>query len=159
MTKKYMILSTLLAIGITGCATSADDKDQPRGIAAYADDVRLGEQTDKICFTRNIDGFRSAMRNTVILDRGVNDEYIVEVMGGCQNLKWAQAIELDSNMSCLSKFDNLVVYDSAFGTNNTPGSVERCPIKSIHKWNRDAKEKSEDDGMKDKEELAKSPVK
>jgi len=149
-----------LAMALSACASTAEEGDEARGIAVYADDVRLGEEVDRICFSSNIDGFRSATRDTVILDRGVKDEYIVEVMRGCQNLKWAQAIQIDSHLSCVSKFDNLIVYDSAFGTNSTPGSVERCAIKKIYKWNKDAEEtEEEDDGMKDDEDMEMTPVK
>ena len=132
-----LLFSSLLMA--SGCASTASDEDEkPKGLAAYADDARLGEQVKKICFTSSIDNFRSPERETVIVERGVRDEYILEVTGSCPNLRYAQRLALDTSLSCLTKFDNLYVYDSAFGTISTPGSVDRCPIKSIHKWNEDA---------------------
>ncbi len=140
---------TLSVIAVTatllGCTTIETSEDKPRGIAAFEKDPRLGSEVGKICFKRNIDGFRNATKDTVILDAGVRDEYIVEVHGSCFNLRNAQAIQLDSNLSCLSEFDNIVIYESAFGSRTSPNSVERCSIKSIYKWDEKAIPEDEED--------------
>jgi len=138
------LLAVISGLTLFACATLENTEDKPRGIAAFEKDVRLGPAVDKICFKRNIDGFRNATKDTVVLDAGVRDEYIVEVHGSCFNLRNAQAIQLDSNLSCLSKFDNLIVYDSAFGTRTSPNSVERCSIKSIYKWDEKAESNEEE---------------
>lgn len=149
MNYKTCLLLVAGLAALNACQTTGESEDKVRGIAAYAKDARLGPAVDKICFKRNIDGFRKATRDTVILDAGVRDEYIVEVMGGCQVLRHAQAIQLDSNLSCLSKFDNLIVYDSAFGTQSSPMSVDRCAIRAIHKWDEKALEDTTDETDED----------
>lgn len=128
----------LIGVLALGCATTQDPETQSqKGIAAFAQDVRLGEQVSRICFASQIDGFRAASKDTVIVESGLRKEFILETMGSCQNLRHAQAIGLEKGISCLTEFDNILVFDSAFGTQSTPFSNERCAIKSIHRWNED----------------------
>lgn len=121
------------------CTSAAGEKKE-RGIAAFKGDVRLGEKVDKICFNRSIDGFSMARKDTVVLSRGVSKDYIVEVKGVCTNLRHAQSIGIDSNLSCVSRGDYLIVSDSAFGT-STGFGPDRCYINKIHKWDKKAKKK------------------
>lgn len=139
MKPHHIILSSLIVAGLTACASTSDDKQKPRGIAAFANDARLGEQVDKICFNRNIDGFSDARRDTVVLTKGVSDYYIVEVSGVCSNLRYAQSIAVDSSLSCVMQGDSLLVSDSAFGLNDQTGmGPDRCFIEKIHRWDKDA---------------------
>ncbi len=124
---------------IAACASMEGDSNQPRGIAAFADDPRLGEEISKVCFSSTIDGFTDATRDTVVLKKGVSDEYIVEVMGSCRDLKYAQRIGIDTHLSCLTRTDYLIVSDSAFG-NSTGIGPDRCPINRIYKWDSKAEE-------------------
>ena len=121
---------------LTACATPGEN-NKARGIAAFDGDPRLGEEVKKVCFNQSIDGFTSTTRDTVVLTKGVSDEYIIEVFGACPNLRSAQRIALDSVTSCLSKSDYLIVYDSAFGTDSGLGP-DRCSIRRIHAWDSDA---------------------
>jgi len=129
---------------LVACSTVASDR--PRGVAAFADDARLGEQVDKICFKRSIDGFNSNSRDTVILSAGVNKDYLVEVFGGCSNLRNAQRIAVDSNLSCLDDRDYLIVSENLFSGNQSTGlDPERCAINSIYKWDKRAKDETVDE--------------
>ena len=131
------ITISLLSIPLLlSCTTIADEG--PKGIAAFADDPRLGEQVNKICFKRNIDGFSAATRDTVVLSAGVNDDYIVEVFGSCTNLRHAQSIAIDSNLSCVDDNDYLIVSESVFPRNDRAFDLERCSIRKIHKWDKRA---------------------
>jgi hypothetical protein len=133
---------TLLALPLLlSCSTVADTG--PRGIAAFESDPRLGEQVNKICFKRNIDGFSNATRDTVVLSSGVNDDYIVKVFGNCTNLRHAQGIAIDSNLSCVSENDYLIVSESVFPSNDRAFDLERCAIDKIHKWDKRAKAEEE----------------
>ena len=126
-------------------ACSSVPSDQPRGAAAYADDPRLGEQVDKICFKRSIDGFNNATRDTVVLSAGVNKNYLVEVRGGCTNLRHAQRIAVDSSLSCVDDHDFLIVSENLFSGNQSSGlDPERCAINSIYKWDKRAKAEETD---------------
>jgi len=136
--QKHLILgATFAALFLLGCATTTDENgDRPeRGIAAMKDDARLGEKVNRICFASQIDGFRANTRDTVIVESGLRKEFILEMFGGCSNLRDAQAMSLPKGFSCLSDKDSIIVHDSVFGTASTPFSNQRCSIKSIYRWN------------------------
>ena len=137
-----MALPALAAALLAACSTMADGEAKARGIAQFADDVRLGEEVSKVCFNRSIDGFGETTDDTVVLKRGVSEEYIVEVFGVCQDLDFAQRIALDSHSSCLRRNDYLVVSDSIAGSD--PNGLDRCSIRKIHKWDSDAEAEAEE---------------
>jgi len=136
MLKPTLILSAACFI-IASCAAGPEAKE-PRGIAAFKDDPRLGEQVDKICFSRNVDRFRDASRDTVILERGVSDEYLVSISGVCSNLRYAQSIGIDASQSCVYRNDVLIVSDSAFTLDEPGFGPDRCFIDKIYRWDKDA---------------------
>ncbi|WP_371395531.1 DUF6491 family protein [Fretibacter rubidus] len=133
---KYVILSltTLSATFLlASCATTASD--EPRGIAAFEGDARLGQQVDKICFERNIDGFSNNTKDTVVLSTGPSRDYIVSVRGICSNLPFAQSIGLSPRTSCLRENDFIIVSESAFTLNDRSGiGPDRCYIDEIYEW-------------------------
>ena len=129
---------TLLVVGLSACASSPQTRDQPKGIAAYKGDARLGEQVKKICFNRSIDGFYNATRDTVVLTKGVAEDYIVEVRGICRNLATAKSIAVDSTLSCVTRGDALIVSTSAFSLDDGTGvGPDRCYIEKMYRWNKD----------------------
>ena len=136
--QKYLSFGAVTAaLLLLGCATTTDENGEKpeRGIAALKDDARLGEKVNRICFASQIDGFRANTRETVIVESGLRKEFILEMFGGCSNLRDAQAISLPSGFSCLSDKDNIIVHESVFTTATTPFSNQSCSIKSIHRWN------------------------
>ena len=142
MKKIALILASSILI-FSGCATTPTD-DKPRGVAALQGDKRLGEQVDKICFNRSIDGFSATTKDTVVLKRGVSDEYLVEVFGICRDLDRAQSIGIASRQSCLSANDSLIVSTSAFSLNDGTGiGPDRCRINRIFKWDAKALDEAE----------------
>lgn len=144
---RHALAATLLAGLIAGCATPGDEatSDAPE----WMSDPRLGKQVDRICFASSIDSFTQATDRTVVLERGVNDYYLVETFGNCRDLDWAQSIGIDSATSCLTRGDALYASDSAF-TLQRRGDIppQRCPVKRIFEWNPDAEspESAEDSG-------------
>lgn len=143
MTKRILTMAFTSSLLLFACETTSTDKsgeDPLKGIAALAEDPRLGEKVNRICFASQIDGFRAATKNTVIVESGLRKEFIMETFGGCSNLRSAQAISLPTGFSCLSDKDNIIVHESVFGTASTPFSNERCTIKSIYRWNENADE-------------------
>lgn len=135
----YLTLATLAGTLMMACASTSEADDKAKGIAAYKDDARLGEEVKKICFNRNIDGFSNATRNTVVLSAGPSKDYIVEV-GVCPNLSHAQSIAIDSTLSCVDRSDSILVSDSAFSLDDGTGlGPDRCYIKKMHKWDKRAK--------------------
>ena len=122
------------AFVLAGCASTG-----PRLEAAdYLASPALGEETDRICFTRSIDGFSATTRSTVIVEEGVNDFYLIEVFGGCQDLDWAQSLAFTRTTgSCLTRGDRLVTFDSVLPTKSDVRFSNQCTIKRIYEWDED----------------------
>jgi len=126
---KAITLAFLAAAALSACA-SAPSEPQARGVAKYAEDPRLGEETNKICFASGIDGFSMNDRDTVLLHDG-RKRYMVEVTGTCLDLDNAESIVLDSTTSCLTPGDSIVIaqtFGESFGS-------RRCMIRDIYFWN------------------------
>lgn len=128
----------LLSAALLAACQSAPGASGPRGIAAYADDPRLGEQTDRICFASSIDGFSMNRDHTVVLREG-SREYMVEVFGACPELRYAMTIGIDAVTGCLTRGDHLIVSSSLGGTDPTAIGPNRCMIKEMYKWDPKAK--------------------
>lgn len=131
------VLCLAAASLLTACAAAPDNK--PRGIAAFEGDPRLGEQTNRICFSDNIDGFSNNSRDSVVLSSGTKD-YLVTTSGTCRTLQYAQRIALDDGGgSCLSSNDILIVSEDLFAGDNTGIGPDRCFIDEIYLWDKRAK--------------------
>ncbi|MBA4227023.1 MAG: hypothetical protein C0456_10365 [Hyphomonas sp.] len=129
----------IFTTALLAACQSAPGTAKPQGIAAYADDPRLGEPVDRICFASSIDGFSNNTRNTVVLREG-RDSYLVEVFGACTDLEYAQSIGIDSATGCLTKSDAIIVGYSPGGTGMGP---QRCHIREIRKWDPKAEKPAE----------------
>lgn len=133
------IVLGFMAVGALVACSTVTGEPRLRGIEKYAEDPRLGEVTDEICFASTIDGFSMNERETVLLHEG-RDRYMVEVSAGCTDLDFAEAIGLDSTLSCLSRGDSIVVSRPIAGGSFGP---QRCMIREIRKWDPKA-EKAEE---------------
>lgn len=139
------MITVLAAATLSACATPAGET-RVRGIEKYADDPRLGEETNRICFASSIDGFSMNERETVLLHEG-RDRYMVEVSGGCMELDHATAIGIDSTSNCVTPGDNIIVSQALGGT----FAPQRCMIREIHLWDPKA-EKTEEEAAPPAEE-------
>ncbi len=128
----------LTVIGSTGAALSGEKAADEEKV-----DPRLGEEVDRICFSRNISGFRTIddEDDAVLLERGVNDWYKVSLAGACNynRLRFAQSVAIDERPrgGCVTRGDALVFSDSAFGDFSFPNAT-RCIIVEIYRWNSKA---------------------
>ena len=139
MIRKFSILLAGAAVGLTAAACETAATDEPDGVASFADDPRLGERADRICFTSQIDGFGQATDRTIVVEAGVNEHYLIETFGYCPNLDWAQSIRFDAFSSCLTRGDSLMPYETLFASDYSGLAAPRaCLISSIHEWNPDA---------------------
>lgn len=138
MRSYHNLVAIPCALALYACASSSGETED--GVAAYADDPRLGEQVDRICFGRQIDGFGETTDRTIIVEAGVNEHYLIETVGFCPDLDWAQSISLDQFSSCLSRGDAIIPYGSAFGPDRTGPAPQACRIKAIYEWDEDAEE-------------------
>lgn len=136
---------------LSACATAASGGDltasseKPlRGVAAFADDPRLGEEVKSACFASSIDGFRDNTRETVVLEVSPSRDVLVDVGRGCSDMVDAATIGLASHSLCLRKGDRLLVSDSFFGLSQSGGRpADRCLIRGIYAWDEDAAEATE----------------
>lgn len=110
-------------------------------------DPRIGEEVDRICFGRNINGWREVKGedDVVLLEKGVNNWYRVELLGACDErvFRFAQKIAIDSRPGggCVTRGDTIIVED-------TPGFTRRCSITRMYEWDEDAaaEEEGEEEG-------------
>ncbi len=131
------LAASALLGAVAGCSSNGQPDTGER--AEWMDDPRLGEQVDRICFASNIDNFQQTTDRTVILERSVNDYYLVETFTRCQDLRYAQLIAIDNFGSCLTRGDAIIASDSAFSLNRR-GDIppQRCVVNAIYKWDPDA---------------------
>lgn len=142
-------------LAVAGCASTAGSERPPAGIAKYADDPRLGEEIDRICFASNIDSFGNNTRDTFTVREG-RDHFLIEVFGTCAPLDRAVTMRIGATTSCLTRGDAVFVSDSLTVRRDQPFSTARCVVKSIHKWDPKA-EKTEDDPEADTAESESAP--
>ena len=123
------LAATLGACSATPARSSTDSVD-------VASDARVGEPVNQLCFASTIDNFKMPTRNSVVVEKGVNDEYLIETMGNCFDLQNAMSLSFDTfpGSGCISKGDSIFAYDSVFGPDEMSMPAMRCPIAQIYKW-------------------------
>ena len=136
MTKSALptALVSISCLMLTACAST----DEERSTAIEADDPRLGEQVNRVCFTRTIDNFKTVSDRQVILSASPRREYLVET-GSCFQLDRAQRIGLtDRGGNCLRRGDIILVSENVFASRSNTQQPDRCFIRSMYEWNVDA---------------------
>jgi len=138
--KRHIFLAVIGAVGLAGLAkpvlAEEDDVDEV--------DARIGEEVDRICFGRNINGWKTVDRldDVLLLRQSVNHWYYVELLGACpySTLRTALNIGIDSfsGGGCIRRGDTIIVEDSSF--------PRRCTVQHIYEWDEDAAASDEDDG-------------
>ena len=134
--RREKMIKTILPCLIAGIAVTAYAQTAS---AETAEDVdpRIGSEVDRICFRSTINSWRTVddLDDTVLLQKGVNDWYYVELRGGCSNriLRTALAIGIDGRPSgsCVTRGDVIVV-----GENRA--AKRRCFIQRMYQWDDDA---------------------
>lgn len=141
-----MIIRSLATAAVFGLAAMqsaafAGEEVEKEGLLS---DPRVGEKVDRICFQRSIDGWRTAkgFGRAVLLNRGVNDWYLVKVSGACRanDFAFAHKIGIESRPAggCVRRGDVILVEGAG-------RSVNRCFIRSINRWDDDAEAPQEED--------------
>lgn len=141
---RTLILSLSAPILLVACASSANTSDTPKGAAKFAEDPRLGAETDRICFASNIDSFGNTTRDTFTVREGGSD-YLVEVFSSCTPLRNAQTIGFDATGSCLRRGDAVIVSETITASvDSAPFETQRCIVNSIYEWYPDAETETGD---------------
>lgn len=122
---------------LSGCAT-ADGISKSDEIAELLSDVRVGESVDRVCFTRGISSFSDATDHSIVVRRGVNQEFLL-LLRSCPFLYQAQSVGLDPRSSCLRENDRIFISQSVF-EQRTPGlgGSNPCYIDAIYDWDESA---------------------
>ena len=124
--KAIMAACAATAFAAAACSST------PAQTADAKPDPRQGEQVKNICFQSQIRSWRDNDRRSIIVERGMRDEYKLELSGTCQPQDAFFSIGLVSRVgggSCLTTGDQLVTdarYDGP------------CFVNRIYKWNKDA---------------------
>ncbi len=127
-----IIFSTVAALWLAGCAAT-DDQETKQGSRAEALEAEIkakqGEPVRRVCFTRSINGWRALGRKSLLLSKGVNDWYKLDLVGTCDP-KWAfDTIAIQTRpagASCLTRGDRIATPDRAVSGN--------CVITDIYRW-------------------------
>jgi uncharacterized protein DUF6491 len=145
-------LGLAVMVSLGGVVAEDEENKAPSEDAEEAEDAaapsRLGPEVSRICFGRSINGWKTVdgHGDAVLLSKGVNDWFLVEVSGNCRarDFKFAQTIGIESRPAggCIRRSDYILVHSAG-------GFTNRCFIKGMYEWNDDAPEEEAQDGSDD----------
>ena len=125
MIRNFMVI--VLAMTIIGCSQTTVTQVDPKPSLPNS---QLGNEVTRICFASSINGWKEfkGERHSIILSKGVKDEYKLELSGFCDVTKAMSNIATRTRgSSCLTRGDEIIVSDGFSG-------VDRCFIKKMYKW-------------------------
>ena len=133
--------STALLLASALCLTACATAEEREAVAlAKAEEIaaKRGEEVNRLCFTQNINGWRAVDDDAVVVTKGVNDKFLLELAGPCdaENAFLSIGLKTFGGSSCLSRGDRLVTDERI---------ANRCRITKIYEWNEDAEPSSADD--------------
>ena len=134
MIRNFMVI--VLAMTIIGCSQATVTQVDPKPSLPNS---QLGNEVTRICFASSINGWKEfkGERHSIILSKGVKDEYKLELSGFCDVTKAMSNIATRTRgSSCLTRGDEIIVSDGFSG-------VDRCFIKKMYKWQSETLEDTE----------------
>ena len=134
MIRNFMVI--VLAMTIIGCSQTTVTQVDPKPSLPNS---QLGNEVTRICFASSINGWKefNGERHSIILTKGVKDEYKLELSGFCDVTKAMSNIATRTRgSSCLPRGDDIIVSDGFSG-------VDRCFIKKMYKWQAETLEDTE----------------
>jgi len=129
--KMSAIAASLAALPILAACSSAPSEAQQERTAMV--EARKGEKVNNVCFAGQIDSFSTISDKAVVVRTGVRDRYLLET-ASCFGLGDAMSLQIENRGGCLSRGDNIVAYDSAFGNDGVGMKPSRCLITGIYEW-------------------------
>jgi hypothetical protein len=129
--KSKLVFGACAALMIAACSTAANMEE----VADAKPDPRQGAEVKQVCFNQQIRNWRTVKedRSAVIIERGLKDEYKLDLIGSCQPQDAFINIGLVSRAgggSCLQTGDKLVT-DARYNDGD-------CLIRRIYEWHKDA---------------------
>jgi hypothetical protein len=129
--KSKTIFGACAGLMLAACSTAANTE----GATGAKPDPRQGAEVRQICFSQQIRNWRTVKedRRAVIVEKGIKDEYKLDLIGACQPQDAFLSIGLISRVgsgSCLSQGDRLVT-DARYNDGD-------CSISKIYEWHKDA---------------------
>jgi hypothetical protein len=123
---RLALAAATLGLMLGACSTAPETPQ-----AAATPDPRQGKEVSQICFQSQIRSWKEHDRKSIIVERGIRDEYKLDLIGTCQPDQAFLNIGLISRggSSCLSKGDQLRT-DAQFDG--------QCSISRIYEWNKNA---------------------
>ncbi|MBT5797336.1 MAG: hypothetical protein HOI09_08130 [Porticoccaceae bacterium] len=134
MIRNFMVI--VLAMTIIGCSQTTVTQVDPKPSLPNS---QLGNEVTRICFASSINGWKEfkGERHSIIVSKGVKDEYKLELSGFCDVTKAMSNIATRTRgSSCLTRGDEIIVSDGFSG-------VDRCFIKKMYKWQSETLEDTE----------------
>ena len=122
---RHLITLSLMGL-LSACTNVAVENNKEVEI-----NPRQGEEVKQICFASSINGWREVdgERSSVILTKGVSEEYKLDLSGICDLTYAFNSIATRTRgSSCLTRGDDIIFSDGLSGVN-------RCMIKKIYTWN------------------------
>lgn len=121
MTRSFMPLAALSTAAILAACAPTTDGAQ----------TSVDRAPRQCFFASNVNSFRpieGERRDTLAVRVGVRDEFELEPIGVCQDIRWAQGIVLRPSLGSGS---SLCVGDIADVISRGGGSLERCQVRVI----------------------------
>lgn len=138
---KWNAWSLLALSGMLFSACAVQEKKQ----SEFADDARLGEAVDSVCFTGGLSGFYSVGDQALVLRDGPGRSYLVET-GFCPNLRLVEGLRLDDPSNCLRRGDRLSVFDTPLPEKGFQSDrPDHCTVTMIFEWHPDREEEPAQD--------------
>ena len=121
------ILPACIALAAASCTTPSPNP------AEVISDPRQGKEESEVCFTNQIRNWRTNDVSSVIVEKGLKEEYKLDLAGDCHPEHAFSSIGLISRVGgglCLSTGDRLVT-----DAHHDHGA---CTILRIYEWRKDA---------------------
>ena len=135
--RRHHRLCSFFALLIAASCASTEDETEAADVSV---DPLVGEQVDRICFRRQINGFTDWEQGLgIILQRGVNDQFLVTFQPPCQVANRALRVGLNSRFAtsgCVEEVDPIFLSDS-LTPSRIPFSSQRCIVDGIYEYDVD----------------------
>lgn len=127
-----LLMPCLLLVGCAGGAGYGGSENDTAD--SLANDPRLGEPVDTVCFAGGISGFREIGDMALVIRDAPQSSYLVRT-GHCPNMKAIEGLKLEGGDQCLSRGEGLLVFDTQFPRQaSLADQPDRCLVLSIHEW-------------------------